>query len=227
MIESKFQFSLISINKFKILWSKIWKIYDTQTSKVWFGQTKLVMKYESFSMSHIVRVINLFLLIHVSGQIVKFTKRFLTMFALEVRCSLDNRIQQFLIVSRIINRLLLSIQLLATWGIWNQVVINGHMVKIGVKKWCSSQKKNYCNVTLLMTMTKKSTGQKLPLFVEELDVAFGCGAAIAFCFGSCIIHRYLSALLSCLPAVDLFPPCCISWFPSPFPFPLKCQDNFL
>ena len=169
------------------------------------------------------RVINLFLLIHVSGQIVKFTKRFLTMFALEVRCSLDNRIQQFLIVSRIINRLLLSIQLLGTWGIWNQVVINGQ----NRGKWGSSKKELLQCYSTDEDDQKRSTGQKLPLFVEELDEAFGCGAAIAFCFGSCIIHRYLSALLSCLPAVDLFPPCCISWFPSPFPFPLKCQDNFL
>lgn len=45
------------------------------------------------------------------------------MFALEIRCSLDNRIQQLLIVSRIINRLLFSSQLLASWSIWNHVII--------------------------------------------------------------------------------------------------------
>ena len=164
-------------------------------------------------------------MIHVSGQIVKFTKRFLTMFALEVRCSLDNRIQQFLIVSRIINRLLFSIQLLATWSIWNHVVINSR--NKGSKTVIKSEQKIIALLQYWCWRSKKVLLSKIPLFAEELGIVFGCCAAVAVCFGSCIIHLYLSALLSCLPAVDLFPPCCISWFPSPFPFPLKCQDNFL
>lgn len=184
MIEGKFQFSLISINKFKILWSKIWKIYDTQTSKVCFVQTKLVMKYESFSMSHIVRVINLFLLIHVSGQIVKFTKRFLTMFALEVRCSLDNRIQQFLIVSRIINRLLLSIQLLATWGIWNQVVINGQMVKKGWKMMLKPKQKELLQCYTTDDDDKKVNLSKITSFCRRTwcSLWLWCSDCILFWF---------------------------------------------
>ena len=101
-------------------------------------------------------------MIHVSGQIVKFTKRFLTMFALEVRCSLDNRIQQFLIVSRIINRLLFSIQLLATWSIWNHVVINSQVVETrDQKRWLSQNK------TLLRCYTTDVGDQKMVLLSKN------------------------------------------------------------